>query len=191
MKSFQLLVLVFVSLFASSLYAQSPAAQSALAQAAQAAAQGDKVSAAKHLQTAANTGDAVAQFNLGVAYASGDGVTASEKKAIDLWQKAAAQGYPPAQYELALYYLNKKQASKAAPLLKNLADKGDAAAQYNYAMMLGKGDGVKANPQEAARYLSLAAAQGFPPALQATGQAVGQPAPAAPATPAGQGRARK
>ncbi|MBP3195188.1 MAG: sel1 repeat family protein [Cardiobacteriaceae bacterium] len=170
MKATKLKLFLSIALAATSFVANAQDASSDLAQAAQAAAQGDKAQAAKHLQNAANKGDAVAQFNLGVAYASGDGVTANEKTAIDLWQKSAAQGYPAAQYELAIYYLDKKQASKAAPLLKSLADNGDPAAQYNYAMMLGKGDGVKKNDALALEYLQKSAAQGFPPALQATGQ---------------------
>ena len=165
-----LLTLIFTFSFSS--FAQN--AQTELAAAAQAATKGDKITAAKHLQNAANLGDAVAQYNLGVAYASGDGVVANEKTAIDLWTKAANQGYSAAQYELALYYLNKKQAAKAAPLLKALADNGDPAASYNYAMMLAKGDGVKKNEQESRRYLSQSAAQGFPPAQQMLNQTNGK-----------------
>ena len=45
---------------------------------------------------AAEQGNANAQYNLGVMYANGDGVTKDAVKAVEWYQKAAAQGYADA-----------------------------------------------------------------------------------------------
>lgn len=136
-------------------------------QAAQSAYQaGDKSSAVAHLQKAADAGDAGAQYNLSVALGNGDGVAVNQQLALQYLQKSASAGYPPAQYDLALYYLSNKQPAKAAPYLKQLADKGDAASQFNYGMMLLRGDGVKANKKLGKSYIQKAAAQKFPPAQE-------------------------
>lgn len=128
--------------------------------------QGDIANGIKYLTAAAKAGNAPAQYNLSVAYSNGDGVEVNMKTAISWLQKAAAQNYPPAQYDLALYYLSQKQPKKAAPLMKSLADQGDAASQFNYGMMLLRGDGVSKNQELGKQYIQNAANQEFPPAQQ-------------------------
>ncbi|SUO94745.1 tetratricopeptide repeat protein [Suttonella ornithocola] len=164
MKRMLFAAILGLGIASEALYAANPQAE--MQAAATAYQKGNKVEAFKHLQNAAAAGDAIAQYNLSVAYSNGDGTKVNAKNALIWLKKSAQQGYPPAQYDLALYYLSQKQPTQAAPLLKILADKGDAAAQFNYGMMLIKGDGVKVNVTQGKQYISQAAKQGFPPAQQ-------------------------
>jgi TPR repeat protein len=59
------------------------------------------VSACRHL---ADQGDAGAQYNLGVAYANGQGVAQNYAEAIKWFRKAADQGDAHAQYGLGVAY---------------------------------------------------------------------------------------
>ena len=54
----------------------------------------------------AKQGYAKAQYNLGNAYATGDGVSKNDEKAVELFTKAAQQNFPEAQYNLAYMYEN-------------------------------------------------------------------------------------
>jgi TPR repeat protein len=52
----------------------------------------DYLEAAKWLRKAADQGDASAQYNLGIAYAKGDGVAKNEAEALKWIRMAAEQG---------------------------------------------------------------------------------------------------
>ena len=58
----------------------------------------------QELQKAAEQGDAVAQFNLGVLYYKGEGVPQDYKEAFKWHLKAAEQGYADAQTNLGITY---------------------------------------------------------------------------------------
>ncbi len=60
----------------------------------------------KNLIKAAEQGDEVAQYNLGVMYYLGDGIKQDYEKAFYWFQKAAEQNYAPAQYNLSVMYKN-------------------------------------------------------------------------------------
>ena len=64
----------------------------------------DKAEAVKWYQKAAAQGDLLAQFLLGRAYDSGEGVAKDCAEAVKWYQKAAEQGSADAQYNLALSY---------------------------------------------------------------------------------------
>ena len=49
---------------------------------------------------------ATAQYNLGVAYANGDGVLQDDAEAARWYRLAADQGYPAAQFNLGMAYAN-------------------------------------------------------------------------------------
>ena len=69
--------------------------------------QADNYEQAFHLwQSLAQQGDAEAQFNLGVMYSNGQGVTQDYRQAMAWYQKAANQGHAIAQYNLAVMYAN-------------------------------------------------------------------------------------
>ena len=60
----------------------------------------DYETAAKHFKSAAEHGNAEAQFKLGECYADGNGVEASASEAVKWYCKAAEQGHTEAQYQL-------------------------------------------------------------------------------------------
>ena len=56
----------------------------------------------KWYRKAAEQGHTEAQFNLGVCYASGRGVTKNEAEAVKWYRKSADQGFANAQYNLGV-----------------------------------------------------------------------------------------
>ena len=70
----------------------------------EAAKKGDFETTVREWKPIAEQGDAKAQFNLGVMYAKGQGVTQDYKEAEKWYRKAAEQGYADAQYNLGLMY---------------------------------------------------------------------------------------
>lgn len=69
-----------------------------------AARAGDYDAAVMQWKPLADKGDAMAQFNLALMYHRGLGVKLDEAKAVDLYKKSAANGYPMAQEFLAAAY---------------------------------------------------------------------------------------
>ena len=66
----------------------------------------DSTRAVFWFREAAGHGNAEAQYNLGVAYALGDGVERSSATAANLFEQAAIQGFPEAVYNLGIMHLN-------------------------------------------------------------------------------------
>jgi TPR repeat protein len=58
--------------------------------------------ARRYYEKAANFGHAPSQTNLALMYFAGEGVKADSAQAMIWLKKAAAQGYPPAQRQLAI-----------------------------------------------------------------------------------------
>ena len=81
----------------------------------------------------ANAGDAHAQYNLGVFYDKGMGVTQNKVEAAKWFRKSADQGIADAQYNLGLYYYQgvgvTQNKEKAARLFRKAADQGDSEAK--------------------------------------------------------------
>jgi len=65
---------------------------------------GDYAAAVVAWQPLASQGDAAAQFNLALMYHRGLGVASDEQKAVQWYQKSAANGYAKAQEFLAAAY---------------------------------------------------------------------------------------
>jgi len=61
---------------------------------------------------AAKRGDAEAQFNVGVSYANGEGVSKNLFQAVYWFRKAAEQGHANAQYNLGVCYYDGEGVSK-------------------------------------------------------------------------------
>ena len=59
------------------------------------------------LITAAQTGDAYAQFELGSSYYYGNGTPIDKMKAVEWWKKAAEQGHVPENPAKATEWLEK------------------------------------------------------------------------------------
>ena len=92
----------------------------------------------KEMEIKANKGDAVAQYNLGLAYALGDGVRQDYDIAIKWFEKAAAQGDAEAQFNIGVLYANggvdfEQNDTLAKEWLKRACDNGyqDGCDAYN------------------------------------------------------------
>ena len=66
----------------------------------------------KFCQLAAAQKNAIAQYNLGVAYSKGAGVSQNYQKAVKWYRLAAQQGYSNAQNNLGVMYLNNRGVSQ-------------------------------------------------------------------------------
>ena len=61
---------------------------------------GNYKKAVKWYRQAAKQGNAAAQFNLGLMYRKGEGVTRNDKEAVKWYREAAEQGDADAQFEI-------------------------------------------------------------------------------------------
>lgn len=88
------------------------------------------------------------------------------KNKIDIVQltKAAEQGVPMAQNNLAGIYVKRKNYTQALKWLRRAAQKNYMIAESNLANMYYTGQGVKKNYTEAAEWYYKAAVQGYIPA---------------------------
>ena len=113
---------------------------------------------------AAEQGNAVSQFNLGLMYDTGESVTQDYQEAVRWYRLAAAQGYADAQFNLAMMYANgygvAQDYQEAIRLYQALAEQGEADAQTQLGLMYAEGRGVTQDYQEAMRWYRLAAAKG-------------------------------
>ncbi|MDB5698443.1 MAG: hypothetical protein JWN69_1247, partial [Alphaproteobacteria bacterium] len=114
----------------------------------------------------AEKGDADAQFNLGQAYRLGRGVPSDLKIAQSWYEKAAQQGHEQAQANLGLLLYEADQRSAALPWIQKAALNGDPRAQYVLGIELNNGDLVPKDWPRAYALMTLAAAQGIPPAAK-------------------------
>jgi TPR repeat protein len=138
---------------------------------------GDYAAAIKEWSTAAEQGDARAQFSLGAMYRNGEGVAPNATEAANWYRKAASQGHAQAQYSLGVLYQNGTGVTKddaiAASWYLQAARQGYVQAQYNIAVMYQLGTGVQNDPVEALAWLILANSNGHPGA-EATGGRLAQ-----------------
>ncbi len=65
---------------------------------------GDYAAAKAEWEPLAKSGDAAAQFNLGILYRRGLGVPPDNQRAIGWFERAAVRGHPTAQFNLGLIY---------------------------------------------------------------------------------------
>jgi len=112
----------------------------------------------------AEQGDAMAQYNLGVMYNSGQGVPQDHAEAARWFRLAADQGMAGAQFNLGVMYgsgqgVPQDDATSAHWYLL-AADQGIAEAQFNLALNYANGQGASQDFAEAARWYRLAANQG-------------------------------
>jgi TPR repeat protein len=124
----------------------------------------NKLESIKWYRKAAEQGDAEAQFNLGVRYANGDGVTKDQSEAVMWYRKAAEQGNAEAQFNLGVCYANgdgvTKDQSEAVIWYRKAAEQGDAKAQFYLGGRYFNGDGVTKDQSEALMWYRKAAEQG-------------------------------
>ncbi len=109
-------------------------------------------------RAAAEKGDAEAQYKLGERYLTGTGVKRDPQEALKWYQKAAEQGYAPAQFRLSGRLLAKGDQQEAVKWLRKAAEQEYANAQYALGLCYVYGWGVKKDPQEAATWYKKAVA---------------------------------
>ncbi|MDO8909262.1 MAG: hypothetical protein Q7W55_12290 [Pseudohongiella sp.] len=123
---------------------------------------GDFDTAIRLFTESAEDGLEIAQYNLGVLYFSGRGVTQDFAQAFKWTRMAAEQGHTNAQYNLGTLYYNglgvrseifkrwplsliyrKSDLQQAASWYQQAAENDHGEAQYNLASMYETGEGVK------------------------------------------------
>ena len=145
---------------------------------------GDKQGAARALEYAAGQGHALALWKLGRMYAEGDGVPHDDLKAFEFFSRiadASTDDGPDPQNAtvtasaftaLGTYFLDGIKGTYVSPNAERAYDMfnyaasyyGDPNAQYNLARLYLDGNGVEADPRQAARWFNLAAEKGHHPA---------------------------
>lgn len=131
---------------------------------------GEYAEAARAWLAPAKHGHAGAQFSLGVAYATGNGVAQNLSTAIQWWNEAAQHGHPSAQVNLGLLYWRgigvERNLAKARLWWRQAADHGDAAAQFHLGAMSATGEGSPLDFNDAIHWWRLSAAQGYELAIE-------------------------
>ncbi len=117
------------------------------------------------IRRAAESGDAAAQMMYGAMFEDGAaGVKRNLAQALSWYLKAARQGYPKAQHNLALLYEDgkgvKQDYRQAASWYEKAAAAGFSEAQNNLAVLYILGNGVDADRSRAERLLRQSVAQG-------------------------------
>lgn len=119
----------------------------------------------KSLKNRAEAGDAEAQYQLGVLYDLGLGVTKSYAESGKWYLKAAAAGVAEAQFILGTRYYQhgskaKENYATAFSWFFKAASQGVPEAQHNLGVMYAQGQGTPINKVEAYKWFILAASRG-------------------------------
>lgn len=127
--------------------------------------------AAKIWHAPAEQGHVQAQFNLGVAYATGQGVETNFAHAARWWEAAGFQGHTAAQYNLGMLYSRGQGVGKSIPQARMwwymAAMSGDdPAAQFHLGALAATGHGELQDFSEAAWWWVRSAAQGYEHAVE-------------------------
>jgi uncharacterized protein len=102
----------------------------------------------------------VAQFNLGLAYQTGDGVEMDPIQAGEWYRKAAELGYVPAMINQAFLKAESGEQQEALRLYTQAAELGEVVAQLELAERYRDGIGTSRDPIAAAQWYQRAAEQG-------------------------------
>jgi len=123
------------------------------------------------LRANAEKGDANAEYALGKAYESGNGVPQNDETAITWYRKAADQGNAAAQNDLGIMYrlgqgVNRNK-EEAVRWYRKAAKQGNAQSMFNLGVSYYNGDGVPSDPTAAYAWFLLAKEAGNPAAEDA------------------------
>ena len=125
---------------------------------------GDYAKALKLWKPLAESGDAIAQYNLGVMYDNGEGVLQDDKEAVKWYRKAAEQGLAQAQFNLGLMYRNcyglLQDYKEAVKWYRKAAQQGDSDAQFNLGNMYANGYGVLQDDKRAHMWWNISRSNG-------------------------------
>jgi TPR repeat protein len=124
---------------------------------------GDFATAMRLFRSLAEHGNAIAQYNLGVMYYKGEGVSQSYPLAASWYRLAAWQGDASAQLGLGVLCYNGQGTlqsyTEALTWFRQAADQGSVQAQINLGAMYANGQGAPQDYIQAHMWLSLAAAK--------------------------------
>lgn len=81
-----------------------------------------------------------ARYRLGLCYYHGHGVTQDDYAAMKMWRSAATQGYGEAQYQLGMWYKNRRRYAEAASWWRMAAEQGHEEAKAELTTMYMKGE---------------------------------------------------
>ncbi|MDX2488565.1 MAG: tetratricopeptide repeat protein [Gammaproteobacteria bacterium] len=125
----------------------------------------------KEFLAAAEEGGSDSQFNVGLMYEQGIGVSKDEKEAIVWYRKAAEQGNALAQFNLAVLYENGRGTAvdfaQANEWYRKASVQGDPLAIGNLGMLYVRGQGVKENKAAGVALLLVSATMDSSPANHA------------------------
>jgi len=128
---------------------------------------GDYATALRELRSPAEQGVASAQFNLGLLYANGQGVSKDDAQARQWYEKAAAQGHADAQVNLGILFVYGRGVQQdykmAVYWLRLSANQGNDLAQRKLGLMHERGDGVPQDYVQAYMWYYLGGANGATP----------------------------
>ncbi len=117
------------------------------------------------LRHAAANGDPPSEFEIGVRYADGRGVTPDLDQAFIWFQRSAMHGYPPAQFRVAAHYERgigiAKDGERAKIWYRRAAEKGHVKAMHNLAVLLASAP-ERADYAQAAQWFREAAERDLP-----------------------------
>lgn len=131
---------------------------------------GNHVKAIAEWRSAAQAGDAEAQYNLAQAYQVGRGVSVDLKLAQEWYLKAANQGHQDAQTNLGLIMFRNGDRNGAMPWIQKASDRGEPRAQYVLGTAHFNGDLVARDWVKAYALMTRAAASGLPQAVASLAQ---------------------
>lgn len=125
----------------------------------------DPAAAVDFLERAAAAGSPEAQFELAKLFERGTGVPVNEKRALELYQTAADQGFADAINDLGfLHYQGglglPSDPQKALKFFERAADLRHPQAQFNFAALIDDGLIASRGPKDAAHYLYAALRSG-------------------------------
>jgi len=113
---------------------------------------------------AANSGNILAAYNLGVAYRDGLGTTPNADQALHWFEEAAAKGDDTAAFNIGAIYdegqLVPEDNQTAIAWYDIAAQRGSSDAMINLGLMYESGEGIAANPIKAAGMYRQAAERG-------------------------------
>ena len=127
---------------------------------------GDYATALKEWKPLAETGNEVAQYNLGIMYKNGQGVPQDYAEALKWYRLAAEQGYAQAQGNLGFMYDNgqgvPQDYKEAVKWYRLAAEQGYAIAQNNLGITYEYGKGVLQDNVMAHMWYNIASANSNP-----------------------------
>ncbi len=138
----------------------------------------DYAAALRIYRSMADQGLAIAQFNVGLMYDKGQGVSKDEVQAMKWYRLAADQGRSDAQYQLGHLCYKQNNYAEAAKWFHLAADQGRADAQSNLGSMYAEGEGVPQDFVQALRRFTLSAAQNHKDGVENRDKAAGLTTPA-------------